>query len=122
MASKNHSYLRTLDPYLLPEEPTKKSDVILINVNLVSINPPTRRDTFCKLEELLDVIRNLQSREGYAYCDRIYDLLVTRSIVGTKDEMAQLLRIAHRAGRIKEHGDVNGAWVVAGEWLRTTLG
>ena len=96
--------------------------MILINVNLVNVNPPTRREAFCsKLAGLLDAIHDLQSREGCAYRHRIYDLLVTKSVVATEDEMAQLLRIAHRDGRIKEHGHVNGAWVIAGDSLTTTL-
>lgn len=116
MTSKGHRYLRTLDPYLVLEEPTKKNNVILVNVNLVNVSPQTRGDTFCsKLEDLLDVMHDLQSREGYAHRDRIYDLLVTKDVVDTEDEMAQLMRMAHRAGRIKEHGVINGAWVTAGD-------
>lgn len=116
MAKRDHGVqvAKTLDSYFAPSEPAKRNKVFLVNVNLANVNLPTepaRRTFGSKLEALLNVMHDLQGLEGYVRRDRIYDTLVMMGVVDTEDEVIQLMRIAHRTGRIKEQGNNNGAWV-----------
>jgi len=114
MTSKRYAHLRTLDPYLVSEEPTKKNTVTFVNVNLVNVNLSTEpaRVTFdFKVKELVKAVRDLMARDKHALDGRLYDMLVMRGIVVSEDEYMRVKRIAHRMGRIVEDRHINGAWI-----------
>jgi len=56
------------------------------------------------------VLQDLIARENYALDDRLHDEVFMKGIVESQDDYARGL--THRTGRIKEHGVINGAWVV----------
>jgi hypothetical protein len=105
----------SLDPYLVSEKPTK-ADVLFINVGLLNLYLPTdpvRRVFSSKVDDLVGVLRDLMTREDYALDSRLRDEAFMKDIVGSENEYMQVKRLAHRTGRIKEHGVINGAWIVA---------
>ena len=105
---------KTLDPYLPPEEPLK-TNVFFVSANLVNVNLPTepaRRAFRSKVDQLTGVVRDLMARENYALDGRLHDELFMKGIVESEDDYMRVKRLAHRTGRIREHGVINGAWVV----------
>ena len=112
--------MNTLDTYLPSKRSASRRNEIGVFVNVVLntlrlVAEPAGRTMLFKLEALVDVMFFLQGREGYARRDRICDMLIMKSVVDTEDELAQLMRIAHRLGIIKEQGIINGAWTT-GDW------
>jgi hypothetical protein len=91
------------------------TDVFFINVGLVNLylpTDPTRRAFSSKVDQIAGVVRDLMARENYALNSRLHDEVFMKGIVESEDEYVRLKRLAHRTGRIKEQGVINGAWVV----------
>jgi hypothetical protein len=104
-----------LDMYSVKEQPVESADLTLIEVAFINVNlstEPVQCMPCHKVEILVDVIRDFQNREGYALQTKVRDTLFMMGVVRDDDEFERLLRIAYSSRRIREHGVINGAWVV----------
>jgi hypothetical protein len=103
----------SLDPYLAPEE-RPKTNVFFVSGNLVNVNlqtNPARRTFSSKVDDFTSAVHELAAREKYALDYRLRDEVFMKGIVESEDEYTRVKKVAHRTGRIREEGHVNGAWV-----------
>jgi hypothetical protein len=104
-----------LDNYPVKEQQVEKKDVIPIKVIIINVKlstQPAERMLARRVDILVSVVRDSQNRIGYALQTKVRDALLMMGIVRDDNEFERLMRIAYGTRRIREHGDINGAWVV----------
>jgi len=94
--------MTTLDDYFRPEHPASKNNDIRIHIAVNVASESRRHSHGFKLDALEKVLRELQAHGRHASVDSIcYDLLLL-DIVESREELANLLRLAERKGRIQQ--------------------
>jgi hypothetical protein len=105
-----------LDNYPVKEQQVEKKDVIPIKVIIINVKlstQPAERMLARRVDILVSVVRDSQNRMGYALQTKVRDTLLMMGIVRDDNEFERLVRIAYGTRRIRERGDINGAWVVS---------
>jgi hypothetical protein len=105
--------MSTLEAYLKPRMPTERKDRTSAIAVLLGVYPTgdlVGHTLIFKMHALLQVIRHLQNRAGYANVDSIRDLLLVSGCLRFEDEVSRLLRLAKGIGLIKE-GPILSTWI-----------
>jgi hypothetical protein len=106
--------MTTLDDYPSERSASRNHDIhIYITVNVPS---ESRRELYAfKLDMLEKVIRGPRAQGGHASVDAIYYESLLLGIVKSREELADLLRLAEREGRIVQ--GPCGTWRTPRPWF-----
>jgi hypothetical protein len=112
---RGRTSMTILDDYFRSERSASRNNDVHIHIT-VNVASRSRRQLYAfKLDNLEKVIRELRVHKRHASVDSIYYDSLLLGIVESREELADLLRLAERKGRIQQSPD--STWRTARPWL-----